>query len=767
MQTVRGVVQSADPANDASGASIVVLGSDPAIGSIAGPNGEFSLRVPTGRQSLEVRCLGFAPQRLEVLVTSGREVVLNITLEPTAVAVEEVSVVAPFDKSKPMNRLSYAGARSFSTEETYRFAGALGDPARMVRNYAGVMPVNDSRNDIVIRGNSPMGVQWILDGIEIANPNHFNAGVGMTGGQVSFLNTNFLSNSDFHLSAWPAPYGNALAGIFDLNMRKGNNQKQEFWFQMGYGGIEAGAEGYFSKKNPSSYLVSYRYSIPDIMSKMGIKMSVVPRYQDLTFKVDVHLNDRHSLSILGLWGYSSIKFIMDNDMLKDFDVNGALTFNQSINIKSLAYITGLTHEAKLTPRTELKSTFSYVRSDTKMHVDTISTILPDAQYVVLWHENAIENRYTLHSRVNHRFSYSSQLHAGIKGDLYDFAYLEEASGRFGIVNDEKGLFGLLRAYVQYQHSITERVAITGGLFGMYMTLNARYSVEPRLGLQYKPASGHTLGLAAGMYSQMQPRVFYFLRTYTPTGFEQRNKRLDHTRSVQLDLYYDWAFAPNWHAKLEGYFQHIYNVPIQDSPESIWTMLEAGGAGENYIPRYEELVNKGRGRNYGVELTVEKFFSQGYYLLFNATYFRSTYSNRDAQRYWSTVFDGKYLVNLAGGYEWELPKNFALFADVKSSVAGGTRYTPVLVEKSREAQEIFFDTTRVNALNTKDYFRADLRVGFRWNQKRLMQELAVDLQNVTNRKNVHGMIYDLKKNAYYEMSLQGFMPMVTYKLLFSF
>ena len=247
-QTVRGSVSSTDPDSEIFNASIIVVGSSPLIGTVTDINNEFSLKVPTGRQVIEVRCMGFETKQFDVLVTSGREVIIDVVLHPSSVQLKGVEIVAQYDKSKPINNLSYAGARSFSVEETYRFASSLGDPARMVRSFAGVTPVNDARNDIIIRGNSSIGVQWIIDGIEIANPNHFNAGVGMTGGQVTLLNTNLLSNSDFHLSAWPAPYGNALSGIFDLNMRNGNNQKREFWLQLGYNGVEAGAEGYFSKK---------------------------------------------------------------------------------------------------------------------------------------------------------------------------------------------------------------------------------------------------------------------------------------------------------------------------------------------------------------------------------------------------------------------------------------------------------------------------------------------------------------------------------------
>lgn len=771
-ETVRGKIESANPDSEVFQATIYVKNSDPAIGTVSNENNEFSMQVPVGRQTLTVSCMGFQTKEVDILVNTGKEVVLSVVLEPSMVQLQDVEVVAKFDKSKPINKLSFSGSRSFSTEETFRFAGSLGDPARMVRTFAGVIPVNDSRNDIVVRGNSPLGVQYILDGIEIANPNHFNAGVGMTGGQVSMLNTNLLTNSDFHLSAWPAPYGNALAGIFDLSMRRGNNKKHEFWAQMGFNGLEAGSEGYFSKKSTSSYLVSYRYSIPDIMHKLGAYKGIVPRYQDLTFKTDFDLNDKHHLSVLGLWGTSNVKFNLDDvsKMEVEFD-RQSLTFDQKVEVNSIAYILGATHTAKFSPKTELKTTLSFVRNDTRMPVDTMSLIEPNATWKLLWHENAIENKYSAYSQLTHRFSYQSRLIAGVKYDLYDVRYLEK-TGDYDFpdsvrtVTDEKGQMGLLRTYAQYQHNLSPQLALTGGLFGMYFTLNGSKAIEPRGGIRYTPAEGHTLAFAGGLYSQLQPRTFYFIQTHTPQGIVYTNKELDFSRSAQFDASYDWAFAHNWHAKVEGYYQHLYSIPVKNNPDEYFTMLEAGGAGQNSIDRVENLVNKGTGRNYGVEFTLEKFLSQNYYLLFNTTLYRSTYTNGFNTKRWSTIFDGKYLVNLASGYELPLRKGWTLFADFKGSFAGGTRYTPVLVEESTRKNEVVYDKERINTLKVRDYFRMDLRLGYRKNHKHFTDELAIDLQNFTNRRNIHSIYYDLNKGQYEEMTLQAFMPMVTYRVNFS-
>ena len=771
-EIVRGTVVSGNPDSEVLQATVSVNGTDPVLGTVTDENHAFSLRVPAGRRTLRISCLGFQPKEVDVLVITGRETVLSIVLDPSVVELDHAGIVARRDKSRPLNGLSFSGSRSFSTEETFRFAGSLGDPARMVRNFAGVIPVNDSRNDIVIRGNSPVGVQYILDGIEIANPNHFNAGVGMTGGQVTMLNTNLLTNSDFHLSAWPAPFGNALAGIFDLTMRRGNNRKHEFWGQMGWNGIEIGGEGYFSRKSTASYLAAYRYSIPDLMKKMGMYTGIAPRYQDLTFKTDFDLGRRQHLSVLGLWGRSHIDFNLQglDETEVEFDKN-LLSFDQRIEVHSQAYVLGATHSVQFSPKTEWKTTLSFVRSDMRMPVDTISKTQPGAEWKVLWLEATVEDKYSVYTQLEHRFSYHSRLIGGLKYDLYDAQYLErkgDADYPDGIrlLTDEKGRMGLLRAYMQYRQSFSPKLSVTGGLSGMYFTLNGSKSVEPRAGIRYRPAGGHALALAGGLYSQLQPRSFYYIQTPSPDGITYTNKKLDFSRSAQVDASYDWAFAPNWHAKSEVYFQHLYSIPVKNDPDEYFTMLEAGRAGENVIVREDNLVNKGTGRNYGIEFTLEKFLEKNWYLLFTTSLYRSTYTNGFNDKRWSTVFDGKYLLNLAAGYELPLKKGWTLFADFKGNYAGGTRYTPVLEEETRLKHAIVLDKERINGLQIPDYFRLDLRLGFRKNYRRHTHEWALDLQNFTNHRNLYGKFYDISSGGYGDMRLPGLMPMVIYRVNFS-
>jgi len=181
----------------------------------------------------------------------------------------------------------------------------------MATNFAGVRGANDATNDIVIRGNSPTGLLWRLEGVDIPNPNHFG-NLGSTGGPVSMLNSNVLSNSDFMTGAFPSEYGNALSGVFDLRMRHGNNEKHEFLGQIGFNGVELGAEGPFSKKSGASYLINFRYSTLALFKLGGVDFGTgdaTPEYTDLSFKVRIPTKKAGIFEIFGMGGMSSIEFI--------------------------------------------------------------------------------------------------------------------------------------------------------------------------------------------------------------------------------------------------------------------------------------------------------------------------------------------------------------------------------------------------------------------------------------------------------------------------
>ena len=182
-------------------------------------SGEFKLQnVLLGCQTFSVSFLGYESMSIpDVFVTAGKEVILTISLTKSISKLNEVEITysRKDDPTVTNNEMLTVSSRSFNLEDTKKYAGSLGDPSRMAANFAGVVAGNDSRNDIVVRGNSPNAILWQLEGINIPNPNHFGSKCN-SGGPVSILNSNNLAKSDFFTSAFPAQYGNAIGGVFDV-----------------------------------------------------------------------------------------------------------------------------------------------------------------------------------------------------------------------------------------------------------------------------------------------------------------------------------------------------------------------------------------------------------------------------------------------------------------------------------------------------------------------------------------------------------------------
>ena len=164
-QTIRGRVLDAVSGYALIGANVILLDSDPVVGTSTDLNGNFILEsIPLGRQGIEIRYVGYSTRVIPNLyLSSGKEAQVEVKMEENTMDMEEVVVKYTKRKDKALNEMALVSSRTFSVEETERFAGSLGDPARMVANYAGVMTYNDSRNDIIIRGNSPIGVLWRLE----------------------------------------------------------------------------------------------------------------------------------------------------------------------------------------------------------------------------------------------------------------------------------------------------------------------------------------------------------------------------------------------------------------------------------------------------------------------------------------------------------------------------------------------------------------------------------------------------------------------------
>ena len=465
-QTVRGMVLDKQTQSPLTGASIQILGSTPPLGAITDDNGAFRIaNVPIGRRSLKVRYVGYHEQTIsDLVITSAKEMIVTIQLEEMLVQTEEIVISAESEKDLPNNELAIVSTRSFNIDETRRFAGNRNDPARMAANFAGVNGADDSRNDIIIRGNSPTGVLWRLDGVAIPNPNHFS-GLGTTGGPVSMINNNMLTNSDFMTSAFPAEYGNATSGVFDLKMRAGNNEKHEFMGQVGFNGFEGLAEGPISKKNGSSYLAAYRYSTLEVFNALGISFgtSALPKYQDFSFKLNFPNTKLGSFSVFGLGGISNIE-LLDSKVGED-DLYGGNGLD--IYFGSQMGTVGINHIYYFGKNTYSKFVISASREETSSNIDSADIYIPkvNRSYNPLQRERSINNRLTASAFVNHKFNARTTWKTGVIGDyfLIDYSSRLVLGGSWWNRRSFEGNTQLIQAYSQFQYRISEKITATGGL----------------------------------------------------------------------------------------------------------------------------------------------------------------------------------------------------------------------------------------------------------------------------------------------------------------
>lgn len=781
-QTIRGEVIDMYSEQPLPGANILLLGEGK--GTITDIDGKFRLEhVPVGRQNLQVSFIGYNTIVLNNLnVSSGKELVLNLKMEEKVETTEAVVVTAR-KKTETVNEMAMVSSRSFTIEETERFAGALGDPSRMVANYAGVLSVSDERNDIIIRGNSPAGLLWRIDGVEVPNPNHF-ASFGSTGGPVSMLNNNLLTNSDFYTGAFPAEYGNALSGAFDLHLRNGNNQQREHVFQVGFNGFELGTEGPFVKGRQSSYLVNYRYSTLELMSELGFDFgtgTAIPEYQDLSFKLNF-LTDKGRLSVFGIGGLSAIHFAADEGTNDSYGTAGT----------DLDYITGSGVMAAsylhfFNDKTRLFLSFSSQARKEAVDIDSMSYRLDGLDTVGIsthpfYRSQMSDSEYTIKMEIKSKQNARNNLSIGAVYHIYHINYKDSiidpdrpdpSSYELWRPNtDIDGYIYMLQAFGQWQHRFTDQLTAYTGLHNQLFTLNNSFAVEPRLALKWQFMPKHSVNLGFGLHSQMQPRQLYYYKTNIydqqgdVLGHEKTNEELGFSRSMHYVAGYDYMIGPALRLKAEAYYQYLYDIPIRDERTA-----EAGddqffllNGGDNFGPvMVDSLVNEGTGENYGVELTLEKFFNKQYYFLLTTSLFESKYVGRDGVKR-NTAFNGNFVVNALVGYEKALGANNTLGFNIKTVWAGGKRYVPIIAEQSSRA-EVVYDWSEAYADRYDDYLKVDLRINFKMNRGRFSQEFAIDLMNLTNNENIMRRRFNGVSGEVETDYQTGFYPMFLYRLNF--
>jgi hypothetical protein len=724
-QAIRGKVVDADTKLGIPGASIVVLDSQPLLGIATDVEGNFKLpQIPIGRVSLKISSLGYEAQVVpNLLVIAGKETVLELELRESFVGMREVVISSDADKSRLTNEMAVVSARNFTVEETKRFAGSFNDPARMVASYAGVNSDGAGNNDIIVRGNNPRFIQWKLEGVEIPNPNHFGH-EGLTGGPISALNSQMLANSEFYTGAFSPAYGNALAGIFDMRLRKGNNEKREYALSLGVLGTDVTAEGPFRKNSQASYLVNYRYSTLGLLDNMGmVDFNGVPKYQDLSFKFHLPTKGFGTFSLFGLGGSSGLD-------MEFFAEDNPTRMTERANQESNLAITGVNHYLPLGAGTFLQNSLTYAANGSGF---TGEVPLNDQEFREDSFADLQNKTVRAASTLNVKLDSRNFAEAGIVYSRFDFdlqsRYYDRSASEQIASQGHAGNAHLIQAFASWRWRLSPQLTLINGIHSQKTAQHKAITLEPRSALRWDLPHSQAITAGFGQHSKMTSLPNYFARIGDSQGnLSMPNTGLDLLKARHLVIGYENKLGDQLFMKIEGYHQYLYDIPIDPNPLSSFSLLNQD---ELWTDRL--LVNEGRGENYGVEFTLERYFADSYYFLVTGSVFNSTYVAGD--NIWrNTRFNGNYMGNVLFGKEFKLNNHSGkvrvLGINGRTALLGGRRLLPIDVVASIAAERTIYDESRAFESKNDDVFTLNIALTYRVDKHKLSQEIKLDVQNVT-------------------------------------
>lgn len=748
-QTIRGQVTDEVSGATIPGVSIIIIDSDPLKGTTTDANGEFRLtNVPVGRQSIRFSYVGYEPQFVrDIMVTSAREVVLNISMRESVTEMEALVVQPGQVKSEPINPMAINSARQLSMEEASRYAGGFDDPARLASSFAGVTgSLGD--NAIIIRGNAPKGMLWQMDGVAIPTPSHFANVAVIGGGGITALSTYMIADSDFYTGAFPAEYGDALSGVLDLNLRNGNNQQYEHAFRIGTIGVDAASEGPIGEGG-ASYLFNYRISTFSLIAPLLPDDAGTITYQNLSFKVNIPTQKAGTFSVWGI-GANDQSGQVAEDSPDDWTYNqdreeaesptrfGAMALSHKLLIGEKAFL-----------RTDFAATGNGFKSESERYTDDASRLYP---------RDYIENeagKLTAQSMLNYKFGSKHSNRTGLIVNRLGYDQIIQQSTNPSVplqtLVEEAGHSYQLQSFSQSKFNLG-RFNITGGVHFHHFDLTGASSFEPRTGIQFR-AGSNSYSLSYGRHSQVEPLPFYFA--------DPQNQNLDFAKADHFVAGYNHLFNQNFRLNVEVYYQNLFDIPVV--PDSSYSVLNLN----NDWFFGDKLVNEGEGRNYGVEITLERYLSNGWYGLLTGSVFESEYKGGD-DIWRSTRFDRGHSFVLLGGKEWEfksVDKVRILSINGRVNLMGGKRFSPVDVQKTHNQREVFYDETRAFSEQEPDIFYSDLTVEYRINKQRTSSVWSLQMINVSAHEEFYGYRYNLRENTIEEDKELILIPNISYKIEF--
>ena len=788
-QTVRGTIIDADSKMPLIGVAVGLFGSNPLIGTSTDVYGNFRLEnIAVGRITVQLFYIGYENKTIpNLMVNSGKETILNLSMRESIKILNVVEVKATEKKGEAVNEMAIISARSVSMEEASRYALAFNDPSRIASNFAGVANSADGNNDVIVRGNSPKYMQWRLEGVEITNPNHFADQSGIGGG-ISALNNNLLATSDFYTGAFSPEFGDALSGVYDIRLRSGNNEKTEATFGFGIMGTDLTIEGPLKKGYAGSYLINYRYSVAGIIQAMGLLKEIEGSFtfQDAAFKINLPTKKAGVFSIFGLGGLSGIELVNITPDLKGFAGNNSLQHDITRTATKLNYLmnVGVNHTISINKNNYIKTTLSFsgdgmndnvYQSKILKQYNVVGEFLSDSTGLKTLNFKSRLKKYAYRGAIKYsnKINARNNLQVGVKYSLFDHGNTQSwlndiLTKRISLVSFNENIV-TLRNYISWKHRLTKEVTIVSGLHNMNVLTNNKSTLEPRLAINWKLNNINSLSAGYGKHSTMESVLNYFTQIEDENGnITEPNRDLDLLKAHHFVVGYERRFSENLVAKVEAYYQYLYDLPVENNDTSYYATIN-----EALDFKYVDLVNKGTGENYGIEFTLERFFNNNFYYLINGSLFSSTYKSLEGVKR-NTMYNGNYMVNVLAGKEFAnlgKKKNRTLAINAKIFYGGGKKIVPLLRDNQGNVAVDsktgnYWDYDKAYEDKLGDVYQINVSLSYKFNRSKTTHEIFMVLDNITNTRGVLSEYYsEGEPNSIGYGKQFGFFPNLMYKVHF--
>lgn len=758
-QTVRGIITDQFTEAPIPGVEVKILkGGKVLMHAISNHNGLFKIeKVELGTYDVLFKHLqyySFISPGVEISVS--KEIVMDVKMELSINALTEVEVSPPKLRGQPVNEMATTSSYAIQADDAKRIAGGLDDPIRVAGTLPGVTSATGfSENFISIRGNSPRSLKYIMEGIELPNPTHFSR-IGSAGGTFTIFSLQLLDKSDFYTGAYSAQYGNALGGVFDAKFRKGNQQKHEHIIQAGVLGLDIASEGPLSKSKKASYAINYRFGLVGLARLIGYPTQ--PTYQDLSFTLNFPLTKRSNLQFFAIGGTS----LRDRLAEKDSSLWEESIDRTNLILKSEMGSIGAVYKLFLTDQTVFKATgaISYTNQiDNKQYVK-------DDYSLVDQRTNTYKSMpISFAASLKHKFS---KRHFHITGLSYSNTYHDWRSSRY-IFNSQteivpfngSGVSNELQAYTLSKFLLTNKWHLNTGIHYTYYDVNKGQALEPRVSIDYKINTKHSLSASFGVHSQIEHFATYWYTDKASTSNLHPNKQLKFAKSNHYIVGYKGKVWTNHSLRIEAYYQQLSNIPID--PTGTFSTINM-----SELQDIRLLNNNGTGENYGLDIGFERYTENGLYYIFNGSIYKSLYTGGDNVKR-STAYDNKYNLKLLLGKEYKLKEKggkYKAFAwNTNLAILGGAPYTPVDLIASEVEQETIYNESIAFTKRDNQLIFLDFTFSYKINSSRRRSVWALQIKNLFSNGNAIYREYDTVTKEEVIVPSSSVFPVLSYRLEF--